>query len=292
VILINDSLASDRNLQATVAHELFHVLEYAHSYAAADTWIGEASATWAEHLFAPTDDHRTTYFKAFQATPGPLTRMNGKREYGAEAWLLWLQQTSSGMPSGEGGQSSVFELWQSFDNAPGSAVQNLIDADIPWAAHFRDFALEDLNLKLGGAVRLAFSDADPKLPVDITPDWVRDPWPVPLDQARTTGVRLGPLAAQYDWIGGVDARVRDVRFTFSSDLRQTYADVTVVGEFDGKWQVIRVESGQSIEFCRDLPGNSANQFYVIVDNSDCCTGAKLVGDYSVAGFDHCPTPSY
>src|SRR5262249_51182952 len=51
---------------ATVIHEFFHGLQFAHNLNEGFSWLGETSATWAEVQYGATDTSRVNFFRGFQ----------------------------------------------------------------------------------------------------------------------------------------------------------------------------------------------------------------------------------
>jgi hypothetical protein len=77
---------------ATVIHEFFHVLQYAHT-SLISSWLDEASSTWAEYYYRASDTLRVDFFRDFQgSTTSALSRKSLTHEYGAYVWLVWLAQ--------------------------------------------------------------------------------------------------------------------------------------------------------------------------------------------------------
>src|SRR5262249_59458507 len=90
---------------ATVIHEFFHVLQDAHTINGAFSWLGETSATWADHEYGATDTSRVGFFHGFQNSPGSaLNRKSVSHEYGAYVWLVWLDQST-------GRSTAVFRMF-------------------------------------------------------------------------------------------------------------------------------------------------------------------------------------
>jgi hypothetical protein len=286
VVLINESTVTKRNLVAALAHELFHVLEFAHSIPAARSWFGEASATWAEHIYAPKSGSRSGHFRLFQTTSLPLTTYDGSHEYGAAAWLVWLQQESAGVPSGSGGESAVFRIWHELELSPAGDVEGVINAHFPWSTDFRKFAVEDLNRRLASAVPVVFSDTDPLFQLNVTPSWARAPWSALLGQEPVT-VTVDPLEAKYFWIKSVNNRVHSLRIDLNSNLAKSNIDVTVLAEVGGAWENLSLKGDATATFCREVTGQRVTQLYIVVDNNAFVPDSRVEGTYFVTGGPKC-----
>ena len=85
----------DVPLQATVAHEYNHILQFRLD-ANQDFWMFESTATWAEEkTFPDVDDWITTFMPRWSRTPSvPITRPFSRRAYGSAVWNHWLERHS------------------------------------------------------------------------------------------------------------------------------------------------------------------------------------------------------
>jgi hypothetical protein len=267
-MLVNENIGIN---DATVIHEFFHVLEFAHSGQAAASWLGEAAATWAEHRYRATDLSRVDFFRSFQrTTTSSLTREDPAHHYGAYVWFVWLAQRA-------GTNRAVFQLWSALEAARSSDVA-VIDAlvgrylgtlGLSWAGSFQGFAVEDLNRNPSGAVRPrllfrrgAFGDA--AVPLNVTPRWLRPPSTLNLG-TRRTAVNLPLLSAQYQHIRAISRPVGAVVVT--SHRMKPWGDLVVLAHTRFGWQRRDLQNG-SLTFCRALSRQNVDQLYVIADNHD------------------------
>jgi hypothetical protein len=274
---------------ATVIHEFFHVLQYAHNINEGASWLGEASATWAENQYGATDTSRVRYFREnFQNSPGSaLNRKSAEHEYGAYVWLVWLAQ-SAGSPS------AVFRMFSALEPAASSqpAVIDpllrdyLATLNLPWAPSFRAFAVEHLNRNLSPSVTpLLFNRGplgDPAVPLGVTPRFVRAPFILNLG-ARRTAVKLLHLSALFEYVRAISPAVRAVTIT-SAGMRP-WGDVTVLARTRAGWRRTDLSNG-SVKFCRRIRSQSVDQLYVIADNHD-DLGSHSGGSYTITGRRTC-----
>jgi len=81
----------DEALQATLAHEYNHVLQFAIDQAM-DQWVFESTATWIEdHVFPDANDWVRTYVPTWARTSRrPITHAGNSRQYGSAVWNHWL----------------------------------------------------------------------------------------------------------------------------------------------------------------------------------------------------------
>lgn len=98
----------DEALQATVAHEYNHVLQFAID-AVLDRWMFESTATWVEeYVFPDSDDWLRTYVPGWARTSRqPITDTGGGgglRVYGTALWNHWL--------SGRYGTDVILRSWR------------------------------------------------------------------------------------------------------------------------------------------------------------------------------------
>lgn len=207
--------------EATLAHELFHVLEYAHnafgmqvcpypSTASTDTcnasvtyhWFTEASAQWAVHEFLPTHrEYVYASFRAFRSSMHPLASTDDENEYWSFMWPLFMEQETLR------GAGIIGDTWDALEGKSGwRAVQAAVDSQLRFETSFRDFAVRVWNEKLepGDPIYPRFNH--PNLDADFPttrPD--EDPDPsrflryeaLELDRAERFDVDLPELWAGY-----------------------------------------------------------------------------------------------
>jgi hypothetical protein len=274
---------------ATVIHEFFHTLEFAHTLHGAVSWLSEAMATWAEHHYRATDTGRVGFFRAFQNSPGaPLFQRGGTLEYGAYAWLVWLAQSANSA-------SSVFRLWTALERAR-SATDQAIDSlvsryltriGLGFKSSFKDFAVEDLNLNLSRRVTpQLFSRGtfgDPAVPLGLTPSLVRRPWRLGTKRRRTR-LNLAELSMQYDHIRAISRSIGAV--TVRSSGIKPWGDVVVLARAATGWQRVDLQNG-SVTFCRRTKRGNVRRLFVIADNHD--RRRAHSGSYTVSGKTTCPS---
>jgi hypothetical protein len=285
-LIINEERAVN---DATVIHEFFHALQFAHSLLGAESWLGETSATWAEHHYSARETGRLGFFRAFQDSPGtPLIQRGGTLEYGAYVWLVWLAQRTNSA-------SSVFRMWTALEPATSSAddaVTALVDRyltrlGLGFKSSYKDFAVEDLNLNLSRRVTpQLFSRGtfgDPAVRVGLTPPLARRPWTLGT-RGRRTRVRLSKLSMQYDQVRAINRSVGAV--TVRTSGIKPWGDVVVLARSATGWQRVDLENG-SVTFCRFTNRGNVGELFVIAVNHD-RRGAHS-GSYTVSGETTCPS---
>jgi hypothetical protein len=288
-LIINEDIGVT---DATVIHEFFHALEFAHTVAGGESWLSEAMAVWAEHHYRATADIDTRineYFAAFQDSPGSsLFARGGTLEYGAYVWLVWLAQSTNSA-------SSVFRTWTALEPAKSNAdaaIDSLIDAyltriGLGFESSFKDFAVEDLNLDLSPRVTPQLFSVgtfgDPAVPLGLTPILVGRPSRLGV-RGRTTAVNLAELSMQYEHVRAISRSVGAV--TVRSRGIAPWGDVVVLARAATGWRRVNLENG-SVTFCRFTKRGNIGEFFVIADNHD-PRGAHS-GSYTVRGRTTCPS---
>jgi hypothetical protein len=274
---------------STVIHEFFHVLELAHNARLPPSWVGEASAVWAEYRYGATTLFRIDpFFRGFQnTTTSSLTRPNQAHEYGAYVWFLWLSQRTAS-------PRAVFRLWSALGSAKGSdvaVIDRLVGTylgtrGLSWARDFKDFAVEDLNRNLSSTVtprlfgRGPFSD--PAVPLNVSPQWFRPPSTLNVG-TRRAAVTLPLLSAQYEYIRAISAPVKAVVVT--SSRMKPWGDLVVLSHTRSGWQRRDLQDG-SVTFCRRRSGQNVDQLYLIADNHDDARN-RSGGTYTITGERAC-----
>lgn len=106
------------SLQVTVAHELFHAVQFAYDYFE-DGWFMEATAAWVEdELFDDVNDNRQYLFSSPLTNPSrSLDQYGGSYHYGAWIFFRFLSERFSHR-SGELG-TIVRDIWEYADGSVG-----------------------------------------------------------------------------------------------------------------------------------------------------------------------------
>jgi hypothetical protein len=287
-LIINEEIGVN---DATVIHEFFHALEFAHSAQGGESWLSEAMAVWAEHHYRATEtlEERAGFFETFQDSPGsPLFARGGNLEYGAYVWPVWLAQSTNSA-------SSVFRMWTALSSAKSdsaAAIDSIVDAyltrlGLGFESSFKDFAVEDLNLDLSPRVTpQLFSRGtfgDPAVPLGLTPLFFRRPWTLGT-RGRRAAVNLSELSMQYDHVRAISRSVGAV--TVRSSGIAPWGDVVVLARAATGWQRVDLGNG-SVTFCRFTKRGNVGELFVIADNHD--RHGTHSGSYTVRGQAACPS---
>jgi hypothetical protein len=139
-IIIDCTQESDE-VDATLAHELFHSFQFAFDVDEEDWWV-EGSAVWAENFINPGWNFEHEYdqdaFDADEHRLKPLRSEEGLHEYAAYLFPFLL--------AGQGGENFVSGVWQS---CPGQgalkAVTSVLGGDDGFKESFKKFAYANFN---------------------------------------------------------------------------------------------------------------------------------------------------
>jgi hypothetical protein len=272
--------SSPSRMRATLAHELFHALQFAFTSNTGyidggvdpaghrnwlSWWFWEASATWAEH-FADRDggDHsyrQSQYSNAFQITPSvPLSAASpSAHRYGAWAWPLFMQQET-------GGEDVMYHAWRALTGATTpEAAQKALDSVFPFQKHFEDFALRNLNLDLppGKAIDPRFQAIDSQFPNTVPPAFTATLHP----QAKSDAAQkvqtepIQELSTRYYHLFA-DPGVKQLTLTVKSDDMGRLNIDFIVKVKDKGWQRRPLES--TLTLCRNLAADDVSELYVVV----------------------------
>ena len=269
--------ASDADLENTIAHEFFHSLQDAHNSLGMwsgpegdeeSHWFVEASATWAEFNFVPHGRFETPYqrFIDFQRAVIPLGATGGDayREWG---WPLFMHQ--------ERRASSISAAWQAFEDQTGTLnLQQRLNAQLPFASQFREFAVRVWNQRLmpGDPIPKRFEQMDPDFPGNI-PGQPRLRYDETLTvQGETEAPRpyiVYPEALQVTYARfKVDDLVGKIQFDFSGITPSSRLDVDALLEIRDKgWERRDLGTGEKT-LCLDKPKDDVKTIILVLSNHD------------------------
>lgn len=284
VVMPRSQLRDPVWFRSTLAHELFHVLQYAHAMEGLHEggkghWFTEASAKWAEHHFVPEGRERMVYqgrIEGFQSRLAGLTSVAGYDEYQAWLWPYFMEQKK--------GPGAIADAWANLSDVSGWDDANfLISAIVPFRSEFREFAVRAWNDPLpakggGDAVDPRFqSHPDPNIP-EIAP--------MPDKFASMELTPLAPGASPERESLSIDRLGMAYReYTLGDDVRWLTVDLTGLRHADDLdaeamvhlpdgWERRELSDGRT-DFCRDRKKDDFDRIIlVLADHSD---------DQSVAG---------
>ncbi len=281
-LLLAQGRLGSTSILADIAHEFFHVLQFAHNAPAFKHWYVEASAAWAEWEYtrSVTTKDIYGYFRTFQDNNLSLLAYEDPKlvpnphQYGSWVWPLFQEMHAAmGVPS-------VFSTWQALEPATSAErFDAIIDESLPAKSFFRDFAVTNLQPKLYRPKTSSGLEGETWQLVAGRDDFPRNQhrpiWTVDLTQGKssknttTYGVDTFPLAAQYDRFTVSDGKIHLVTIDVGSLKNVGNADLDIVARLSGgggkKW-VRFTPTGHEVTLCLDDPTEDVNLFYVVISN--------------------------
>lgn len=306
-------------LSLTLAHEFFHVLQYAHNweigfgfqgtpYSAdfdvlsyVESWFVEASADWmksyiyrdtmpAEVMQSFLHYRFTQYFQGVELSLTFSTTQSDPRlmhEYASYVYFLFMEQ--------ELGAQAVAGYWKALENvAPDDfdRMTAILDGMLPFRQHFRDFAVRNFNLDLqpGNPTKPSYRDIDRTFP-EKGPE---------LNFAQGVNGRL-PLLAAGDAPNSYDESLRHLLahyyyFSPAPDATQVTLDFSrltpaeavdvdaLVKLKNGDWERRQIPTARPFTFCRQVPADDVESFYLVVSNHDWHTLTNVTGTFTVGAY--------
>jgi hypothetical protein len=307
-------------LSLTLAHEFFHVLQYAQNweigfgfqgtpYSAdfdilsfVETWFVEASADWMKSYIyrdkMPADVMQTylhsRFTEYFQGVELSLTFSTSQddpllyHEYASYVYFLFMEQ--------ELGAQAIADFWKALKNVEPDDFDQMtaiLDGLLPFRDHFHDFAVRNFNLDLqpGDPISPSYQDLDPTFPVQ-GPE---------LSFARGVNGRL-PLLASGDAPNEFDESIRHLLahyyyFSPAADATQVTLDFSglspneavdvdmLVKIKDKSWERRQLPTDGPITLCREVPDDNVENFYLVVSNHDWHTLTNVTGTFTVGAYD-------
>lgn len=310
-IVMERSLLDHEDLRGTVAHEFFHILQYAHNYEIgirqADStdelgnqiwqlnWFFEASANWAHTYFVPETAssaiHGVSFAQCFQLLDLPLHYSRSTVEtdpgkichaYGAYIWLYFVEQELDDPAFMSG-------IWEDLESAKDwDDMMEAIDRQLPFSTSFRDFAVRNLNLDLtpGDAISPRYQDKDPDFPFagPIFENRGKQTRITEADEEspKAFDLTLPALSARY-YRFQVDDQVTQVTFDFTElpDADRISIDllIDIVGE---GWERRQIDERESITFCLNVPDDAVEAIYLVFSNAAYEEGNVESGRFTVS----------
>jgi hypothetical protein len=281
----------------TFAHEFFHVVENALNVEAqggscpggkpaekVSSWLVEASAEWAAWAYFPADGaaDRDSLFRQFQTRPGSsvsLRSLAGSLPYQAFIFPFFVQQETN--------RTSVVSLWKDSGTVrKPPQLDDRLNAILPFADHFRDFAVRNLNLTAALPLAQRHQQQDAAIPADVTP--VIAPavtLTAPADLERPAALQA--LTAQYEHYV-IDPSTRWVKIDLQPIVNSAFVQADVVANVKGTWERRRLP-GLVFELCRDDAADDISELYLVLSHHDRRDGLQASGNYAVRARPACPS---
>lgn len=275
-VMIGDKLLASGRFKSALAHELFHVFQSTHNSVIsfrgrAEWWFTEASAVWAESHFVragSADQVHARFVNSFQRddlslhTSADPSDPDQARErlhmYAAYIWPFFMEQ--------ERGARAVADAWRAMRGVGNDWEKGMaaIDAQLPFAANFRRFAVRNLNAALlpGDPVQPRYVALDPSFPDGARPsteDYAFVSGGSSSEPAHTFRTELPALRARYfqvtvlEGARGLTVALRDTdRSAVDLDL--------LLKRRGGGWEHLAVDGAGRASAC------DVEEAYLIVSN--------------------------
>ena len=194
VILTNNTLEGDL-LASTLAHELFHAFQNAHSVFE-EKWLSEGTAVWAEDFIGSGWNTEQDYLPALFAPDRnrmeTLTSKDGDQPYAAYLFPFFLTKHAF-RSRGSGSDKVVGEIWKAAgadgDFQSLGSVNHALEGKFD--EYFREFALVTMDLP-------PFDEIYPKSEnLEIEPLHREEFWLLHEPGEQTVEIALPPLSAKY-----------------------------------------------------------------------------------------------
>jgi hypothetical protein len=320
-VVMRRNLLGDPQFSDTLAHEFFHVLQQARNgklgfnwdirpdddpdwdtLVFAEQWWTEATAEWAAFHFTRDmpwqddvrrigHDGRFSYFLDHSASiPLHAPQQRGESGwtfmYSTYIWFYFMEQ--------EIGPETIAEIWETFGELdPGTVEQAtaIIDAQLPFETHFRDFAVRNLNLELkpGDPIDPDYNDLDPQFPVGtIVPPLLigaedADAW-LPVigedDEPPHFADRLSSLTAHY-YRFLPDPRGGTLILDFAGLGPAADLDVDALLKIDGgAWERRQLQPGGTATLCLSEPEDDVEELYLVLSNHNRDLFSVVEGEFT------------
>jgi hypothetical protein len=290
---------------ATVAHELMHAIQAAFDTVDVDSrqleWLGESTATWAEHYVYPTFNTEHDYADDFLEMPElPLDDTRGVHEYGGYLFPFYL--------TGLFPDSTIRTIWE---NTESDKVFEAVDKALggrlheEWASftayNWNDIPLDDYASRDG--LMESVADETDKEKIEITAQ--QAVYEINLAGASDAGPILGVdyLSAQYFHFDLTDTSIHSILFAngYTFELKEgspqsllttdtTYyaeelsedekegAHVQALVKAEGDWELLNYDLTDVafVPFCQDYREESIEEIVLIFSNSRFQDGNRTV----------------
>jgi hypothetical protein len=291
-MMINRATIGDPETPATIAHEVFHLIQNAFNWevtwASTDEyWFTEASATWAEYRFVGDPTSTAYRYMEYQASDLALQDHVDNNIYRSFVWPLFMEE--------EVGPGTVAATWAAVQGvATTDGFTDVIDAQLPFKDHFRDFAVRDWNdEELAGVI-------GPMLPIGAvgTPRLIPrlgrrgTSATLPANPAGTAprpfAVAIDSLAPWFQYLA-VNDDVGQVTLDFGGVQPRPAFDVDLLVNVPGIGWDRRQVVGDRIQLCRNVPADKVTEIVVVVSNHDKDPAAHVFGTWTAESLEEpCP----
>jgi hypothetical protein len=269
----------------------------------ASHWWVEASAVWSETHFGrgrPDSQYaleiaHSRFVRRFQRTDESLHAPFRADEdyyfhkYAAYIWFFFMEQEIGAEAVGR-----IFRELQSVEPGDDEAAMAVIDAELPLAEHFRDFAVRNLNLNLlpGDPITPSYDDFDPAFPDNYPPPMTvgemrSDARLRPQEEGeepRRVADRIKSLSAHYyRFTPDPEAEIGQIGFDFSGLAPAEALAVDAIVKIRNKgWERRRLDPNGAITFCTSRPEDDVQDMFLVLSNHDRNLATSVQGEVTVS----------
>lgn len=277
------------NTESSLAHELFHVLQFAHNATGTAQggvfhWFLDATAKWAEHFFVPAGRPGNVYpwLSTHQGTAQGLNDETGVNAYASFVWPLFMQQ--------ELDETAIADAWTAIEGKRNwQQVDRAIDSVLPFETSLRDAEVRLWNQPLRPAapdpIDPRFQGLDPQLPQ--TGPWggrysVWDVLPAnpPGTPPRQLPESMPALSGRYTRFG-VDPKVQQIILDFAPLNPASQVDVNLLLRIRKTgWEEREVPTGRT-KLCLTDPEDEVVDMIVVLTNHELDRQRPVNGHWTV-----------
>jgi hypothetical protein len=282
------------NTPGTLAHELFHVLQFNHNTGGTHeggvtNWFVEASAKWAEwHFYKPGRPVNVYgFFSWYQMSALSLTDVAGLNEYNSFTWPLFMNQQAT--------EQSIATAWGAIEGKIGNkAVNDAISGQLPFAANFKEFAVRMWNEPLAPApdpIKKHLWDLDGGLPrtPPAKPPKITAQQSLPANPKGTAPLkineRIPPLSMRYSDLVP-DEGVQQITVDFSNLSPSSNLDIEALLwiEKTGWERRPPLPTGKT-RFCLTDPKDDVQELIIVLANHSYDAFADITGSWTVESLE-------
>jgi hypothetical protein len=286
-VLIPLSTAADEQyLPLALAHELFHLLQYAHTFkqlldeaTGRWHWANEASAVWAESAFSSAIGFDTTrarrsrlrlLFADFQNRQG-AEGLNEGNPYTAFVWFMFVEMKT-------GSSAFMREIWDKFSRVTSlTEAEDVVESVLPYRSNFSDFALRNLNGQFLPPVSadplprsMRYASLDSSFPDLLLP---QQAGPFEFAAATSSGIpvslRLQHLSTAYKHVRALGNNVRQLTIDWSNLAGEPGVDVrAVIFKAGSGWEIEDYSGRSRADICVDTTGTPSIDAWFLFSNGD------------------------
>ncbi len=287
LIEISDSIANEKILSATIAHELFHCFQFFYDPIFLKDnknvqWLMEATAVWSENFIYPNYNTEHEYLPVFFSNLfSPLIKTGGTWEYSSYILFFFADQYT-------GNKETVAKVFNELKNK--KKVKEAVKLSLGnYFTAYQNFLVYNWNRYDGKK----YQDI-PSFP-KIYPQTTQSQTGIYFDQPARKNVNQsyqpGAMFYYYYVFDLNKEKVRYIKFNFKkSSGSQIIKQAFIKYINNDQWQLQDWRGRQEISFCRDLPQQEVQAIVLAAANPNLNKREQF--NYSIEVQDQCPTEPF